>query len=129
MRGKTRARLRALGDTRHVEQGYMIVGVGSKGIVTLYAALEGSEDTQVLDDSDESGTEDDEHDLCEVGSAPVSPRFSSFVFDMMTEHRFESSGHEIRLRSIAPGPTAKQSEAMAYSLRAGPRDEWDGLRI
>jgi hypothetical protein len=36
--GADRARLRALGHPRHVEQGYMIVGVGSQGIVTLYAA-------------------------------------------------------------------------------------------
>jgi hypothetical protein len=60
---------------------------------------------------------------------PVAPRFSSFVFDMMSWYRFESSGHEIRLRAVAPATTAKQSEALAFSLRPGPRDGWDGLRI
>jgi hypothetical protein len=107
----------------------MIVGVGSQGIVTLYAALDGSDDPPVFHDGDQSGTEDDEHDLSEVDWAPVAPHFSSFVFDLMTQYRFESSGHEIRLRAVAPAPTAKQSEALAFSLRPGPRDQWDGLRI
>jgi hypothetical protein len=127
--GDDRARLRALGHPRHVEQGYMIVGVGSQGIVTLYAALDGSDDPPVFHDSDQSGTEDDEYDLSEAGWVPVAPRFSSFVFDMMTQYRVESSGHEIRLRAVAPAPTAKQSEALTLSLRPGPRDERDGLRI
>jgi hypothetical protein len=52
-----------------------------------------------------------------------------FPADMMTKYRFESSGHEIRLRAVAPSPTAKQSEALASALRPGPRDEWDGFRI
>ena len=127
--GDHRARLRALGHPRHVEQGYMIVSVASQGIVTLYAALDGSDDPPVYHDGDQSGTEDDEHDLSEVDWVPVTPSFSGFVFDMMTRYRFESSGHEIQLRAVAPAPTTKQSEALASALRPGPRDERDGLRI
>jgi hypothetical protein len=126
-RGDDRTKLRALGNPRHVEQGYLQIAVENQGVVTWFARLDGSDDPPVFHDSDMSATDDD--DLSEVPWAPVAPTFSSFLFDMMSQWRFRAPQFQLALRAVAVRPTEPDRRRLRSLLSPGPCDERDGVFI
>jgi hypothetical protein len=118
-----RTKLRALGNPRHVEQGYLQVAVENQGVVTWFAQLDGSDDPPVFHDSDMSAGDD----LSEVEWSPVASTFSGFLFGMMTQWRFRAPQYELSLRAIAPRPTERDRQRLLSVFRVGPSDEWNGV--
>jgi hypothetical protein len=126
-RGDDRTKLRALGNPRHVAQGYLQVAVENQGVVTWFARLDGSDDPPVFHDNDMSATDDD--DLSEVIWTLVAPTFSTFLFEMMSLWRFRAPQYELAVRATASRPTEQDRQRLRSLLRVGPCDERDGVFI
>jgi hypothetical protein len=124
-RGDDRTKLRALGNPRQVEQGYLRVAVENQGVVNWFTQLDGSDDPPVFHDNDMSATDDG--DLSEVSWTLVAPTFSAFLFDMMSCWRFRAPQYELALRATASRPTEQDRQRLRSLLRVGPCDERDGV--
>jgi hypothetical protein len=121
-----RTRLRALGNPRHVEQGYLQVAVENQGAVTWFARLDGSDDPPVYHDNDMSASDGD---LSEVIWTLVAPTFSIFLFEMMSLWRFRAPQYRLEMRATASRPTEQDRQRLQSLLRVGPSDERDGVFI
>ncbi|WP_435009517.1 hypothetical protein P12x_000772 [Tundrisphaera lichenicola] len=123
-----RSTLRKLGDPEWVEDGHHLISIANQGVTACYVRLDGSEDPPVFSDGGGTAYETEDSDADQPGPIawqPVARTFSEFVFDAMTDWRFQTGGHRLQLEALDVEPGPADFKRLANNFRTGPGSrEW-----